>query len=180
MFYAISDSAEEKNRVLQLAHEKSFLIDKFVTLGEIDVVGASDTIVVNDMTAFGQNFVRSLSVCVSIVERGGKIIFVSDPNLSVLDEPMAGVFKSILNLERKFISIRTKAGLKAAKASGAKMGRPKGSANKLKSLDAHKAEIQDYLKKDISLRSVMKIINHSLEKPLSYFTYRRYAEALCK
>ena len=119
-------------------------------------------------------------MCVSIAERGGKIIFVNDQNLSVLDEPMAGVFKSILNLERKFISIRTKAGLKAAKASGAKMGRPKGSANKLRSLDVHKTEIQDYLKKDISLRSVMKIINHSLEKPLSYFTYRRYVEASCK
>ena len=180
MFYAISNQVEEKNNILSFAHDKGFMINKFINLEEVEVVGGEDTVIVKDMTAFGGHFIKSLSVCVSVASKGGKIIFMNDENLSVLDDSMFKVFRSILDLERKFISIRTKAGQKAAKAAGAKLGRPKGASSKTRILDQYKAKIQDYLSKDISLSSVMKIINADLEKPLSYFTYRRYIETICK
>jgi len=180
MFYAISVETEEKNKILNFAQERGFLIDKFIALNELPLVGAEDTIIVNDMTAFGGHFIKSLSQCVAVAGRGAKIIFVNDENLSVINNPMFEIFRSILNLEKKFISIRTKAGQKAAIASGMKLGRPKGAANKTKILEQHKTKIEDYLKKGISLRSVMKIINADLDKPLSYFTYRRYIETICK
>jgi DNA invertase Pin-like site-specific DNA recombinase len=180
MFYAISTQETEKNQILHFAHEKGFLIEKFINQSEIQIITASDTLITSDMTSIAGHFIKSLSQCILIAENGGKVIFVNDQNLSILDNSMFAVFKSILALEKKFISIRTKAGHKAAKAAGAKLGRPKGAANKMKVLDEHKTKIEDYLKKNISLRSVMKIINADLEKPVSYFTYRRYAESLCK
>ena len=180
MYYAISNNSEEENQVLLFSQKEKFLINEFISVEEVGKIGQDDVIIVNDMTAFGGNFIKCLSVCVSIAEKGANIFFVKDENLSVSDKERLDVFKSILNLEKKFISIRTKKGQQAARKSGVKMGRPKGSGNKIKTLDKYKANIEGYLEKDISLTSIMKIINPSLENPLSYFTYRRYVEELCK
>jgi DNA invertase Pin-like site-specific DNA recombinase len=182
MFYAIASNEEQKRDILTFAHEKQFVINKFISLEEINLVAANDVIIVDDMTAFGGTFIKSSSVCVSLAEKGAKLFFVKNQNLSIANSSMLELFRSILEMERKFISIRTKAGQKAARDLGTSLGRPKGSANKKRTLDAYKEEIQKYLQKDIALTSVMKIINASLERPLSYFTYRRYVEeqGLCK
>jgi DNA invertase Pin-like site-specific DNA recombinase len=182
MYYAIAENEKQKTNILAFAHEKQLVIKKFISLEELHSASANDVIIADDMTIFGGTFVKSLSVCVSLAEMGVQLLFVQNRNLSVSDKSMFEIFRSILEVEKQFISIRTKAGQKAAREQGVSLGRPKGSANKKRILDNYKEEIQKYLQKDVALTSVMKIINASLEKPLSYFTYRRYIEeqGLCK
>ena len=63
-------------------------------------------------------------------------------------------------IEREFISMRTKEALAKRKADGKTLGRPKGKAETVK-LDARREEIMRYLKKDISKRSIAKLVDCS-------------------
>jgi DNA invertase Pin-like site-specific DNA recombinase len=67
-------------------------------------------------------------------------------------------------IEREFISMRTKEALTRRKESGLPMGRPKGRAPKVM-LDPHREMIQSYLKKGVNKRSIAKIMlsDHSLQ-----------------
>lgn len=61
-------------------------------------------------------------------------------------------------IEREFISARTKEALAKRKADGMKLGRPEGKAAKVK-LDQHEKEIRHYLKLGISKRSIAKLVD---------------------
>ena len=70
--------------------------------------------------------------------------------------------------------MRTKQGLAAARASGKKLGRPKGSRDKERVLDPYREQIKEYLHLGLSLSRIRTIVNPQLEKPLSYPSYRYF------
>lgn len=70
--------------------------------------------------------------------------------------------------------MRTKQGLAAAKASGKKLGRPKGGRDKERVLDPYREQIKEYLQLGLSLSRIRMILNPQLEKPLSYPSYRYF------
>lgn len=83
----------------------------------------------------------------------------------VMDGSMqATITATILGLaaqiEREFISVRTKEALNRRKAEGLPLGRPKGPAKTVK-LDKYREEIKSYLKKGVSKRSIAKILDCS-------------------
>jgi DNA invertase Pin-like site-specific DNA recombinase len=83
----------------------------------------------------------------------------------VMDGSMqATITATILGLaaqiEREFISVRTKEALNRRKAEGLPLGRPKGPAKTVK-LDKHREEILTYLKKGVSKRSIARILECS-------------------
>jgi len=83
----------------------------------------------------------------------------------VMDGSMqATITATILGLaaqiEREFISVRTKEALKRRKAEGLPLGRPKGPAKTVK-LDKHGDEILTYLKKGVSKLSIARILDCS-------------------
>ncbi len=61
-------------------------------------------------------------------------------------------------IEREFISARTKEALARRKAQGLPLGRPKGPAPRVK-LDQHTDDILMYLKKGVSKRSIARIVD---------------------
>ena len=75
-------------------------------------------------------------------------------------------------IEREFISARTKEALERRKAAGLPVGRPKGRATKLM-LDDRRAQIVDYLNKGVSKRSVAKILGCSPTTLYSWIRRRR-------
>ena len=81
-------------------------------------------------------------------------------NGSLQSTIIATVLGLAAQIEREFISVRTKEALAKRKAEGIKLGRPKGQAKNLK-LDAHRELILDYLKKDVSKASIARIVECS-------------------
>ncbi len=71
---------------------------------------------------------------------------------------VATVLGLVAEIERDFISARTKEALAKRKADGMKLGRPTGQARSLR-LDAHADKIGEYLAKGIDKRSVAKLLN---------------------
>ncbi len=63
-------------------------------------------------------------------------------------------------IEREFMSLRTRETLAKCKMEGKTLGRPKGEAATLK-LDAHRDKIVSYLNKKISKRSIAKLLECS-------------------
>jgi DNA invertase Pin-like site-specific DNA recombinase len=64
------------------------------------------------------------------------------------------------SIEREFISVRTKESLARRRAEGAKLGRPRGEAPRLK-LDSQRDAIMDYVAKKVSRRSIARILECS-------------------
>ena len=71
-------------------------------------------------------------------------------------------------IEREFISIRTKEALAKRKAAGYTLGRPKGSTNKSHKLDPHEKEIQQLLAAKVSKAAIARMLNVSRNTVIDY------------
>jgi len=90
---------------------------------------------------------------------------------------LLAIYSYFTEAEREYISLRTRQGLAAAKASGKKLGRSKGSRNRKRVLDAYREQIADYLRIPLELSAIRKIINNQIGRDVSYNTYQYYVQS---
>ncbi len=64
-------------------------------------------------------------------------------------------------IEREFISVRTKEALAKRKAEGKPLGRPKGATNKKHKLDEHEQDIKDLLRAKVSKAAIARMLGVS-------------------
>ena len=185
------DLEKQQHLLWQYAQTHQLLIHEFVrveissqkSLRErrieelLAMLEAGDTIIVAELSRLGRNMLETLNLVNALLEKGVKLIFVRQPELST-DGPhgqlLLAIYGHFAQTERDYISLRTKQGLAAARAQGKVLGRPKGSKNKERVLDPFKAEILDYLTKGLNIAAIMKLINPQLPQPVTYNTYRYY------
>jgi DNA invertase Pin-like site-specific DNA recombinase len=142
-------------------------------------LAAGDTLIVAELSRLGRNMLETLNIINQLSETGVKIIFVRQPELSTTGSHaklLLAIYSYFAEAEREYISLRTKQGLAAAKAQGKQLGRPKGSKNKERVLDPHKNQIKQYLKLDLNLAAIRKIINPQLDRPITYNSYKYYVQ----
>ena len=143
----------------------------------LDRLDDGDVLLVAELSRLGRNMFEVIDIVNRLGEKGVEIIFVRQPELSTAGphrKLLLAIYSYFAEAEREFISIRTKQGLAAAKASGKKLGRPKGSRDKERILDPHREQIKEYLDLGLSLRRIRSIINPQLERPISYPAYRYF------
>lgn len=187
------DADKQRHLLLQYSQQHKLLIDEFIQVEissrkntkerRIDELlgklAAGDTLIVAELSRLGRNMFETLDIINSLGESGVKIIFVRQPELST-DGPqtklLLAIYSYFAETEREFISLRTKQGLAAARASGKKLGRPKGRRNKVRVLDPYKQQIQEYLYLGLNLSSIRKLINPQLQKPLSYQSFKYFTQ----
>ena len=122
-----------------------------------------DVIIVAEVSRLGRSTLQVLEILEMAAEKNLSVHIAK--NRMIMDGSMqATITATILGLaaqiEREFISARTKEALSKRKSDGIKLGRPKGKAEFLK-LDAFHDEISGYLKKGINKRSISKLIECS-------------------
>ena len=143
----------------------------------LDWLDNGDVLIVAELSRLGRNMFEVIDIINQLGENGVEVIFVRQPELSTAGphrKLLLAIYSYFAEAEREFISVRTKQGLAAAKASGKKLGRPKGSRDKERVLDPHRDQIMEYLDLGLSLRRIRLIINPHLERPISYPAYRYF------
>lgn len=143
----------------------------------LDRLNENDILLVAELSRLGRNMFEVISIINQLSEKGTEVIFIRQPELSTAGphrKLLLAIYSYFAEAEREFISMRTKQGLAAAKASGTKLGRPKGSRDKDRVLDAYREEMKEYLELGLSLSRIRDITNRQLEKPLSYPAYRYF------
>ncbi len=185
------DLQKQEHLLLKYAQEQDLRISDFIhveissrkdtkehRIDELlDWLEDGDVLLVAELSRLGRNMFEVIDIINQLGENGVEVIFVRQPELSTAGphrKLLLAIYSYFAEAEREFISVRTKQGLAAAKASGKKLGRPKGSRDKERALDPHREQIKEYLELGLSLRRIRTIINPQLERPISYPAYRYF------
>ena len=154
------DNEKFKHDILMFAAEKAFghvdCVEEKISgtvpwkerkIGEIIYqLGESDRLIVPELSRLGRSMLEIMEVLSVAKERGISVYAVKggwELNGSVQSKIMAMVFAMAAEIERDLISSRTKEALKARKAQGVKLGRPKGVGKS--KLDKFRPEIEALL-----------------------------------
>ena len=138
-----------------------------------------DTLLVAELSRLGRNMLETLNIINELSQNGVSIVFIRQPELSTIGthtKLLLAIYSYFAEVEREYISMRTKQGLAAARAKGKLLGRPKGSRSKNRILDPYREQIKEYLQMDLNLASIMKIVNNQLERPISYNTLKYFVQ----
>ena len=134
------------------------------TIGKVvNTAKAGDIILASEVSRLGRSALQVLEILELAAKK--EIAVHITKNSMIIDGSMQSTITATIlglaaQIEREFISTRTKEALAKRKADGVKLGRPKGKAQTLK-LDAFEDEIRDYLKKGINKLAISKLIECS-------------------
>lgn len=125
---------------------------------------AGDIVIFAEISRMARSTLQVLEMLSSCIDR--KIsVHIAKQNLVLDGDLQSRIAATILGLaaeiEREFISLRTKEALAKRKASGKHLGRPKGRRSSKLKLDEYESEIRSYLAKGISKRAIAKLIECS-------------------
>ncbi len=183
----------QKHKLLEYTQNNKMIIDDFIELeisskkdqkerllDEVfEKLKSGDTFMCTELSRLGRNMLEILNLIERFNNAGIKLIFTNQPELSTnkneaLSSLLLAIYGYFAQTEREIISQRTKQGLAAARASGKKLGRPKGVKNKNRVLDPFKDEIKKYLEMGLMQTNILKIINSQLEKKVSLTSLRYF------
>ena len=175
-----TDSQDVKNQkfgVLDYSHTQNLTPLKFIedtasgttpwrerSIGSLLETGKTgDIIIVAEVSRLGRSILQVLEILEVAAGKGISVHIAK--NRMVMDGSMqstitATILGLVAQIEREFISSRTKEALQKRKAEGMVLGRPKGESNSLK-LDAFRDQISGYIKKGINKRAIAKLIECS-------------------
>jgi len=155
------DTDKNKAEILSLANDKKFGHVKFIeekVSGKkswkerkikniIDELGEGDRLIVPELSRLGRSMLEIMEMLSIARDKGIYIYAVKggwELNGTIQSKVMAMAFSIASEIERDLISKRTKEALKARKAAGVKLGRPKGPGKS--KLDKYREEIIALLK----------------------------------
>lgn len=123
----------------------------------VDSLSAGDWLIVPELSRLGRSTLDILDVLAVLRDKGVNVYAVKG-NWTLNGTIEAKVFVTMMALfseiERDLISARTKEALKARKAAGVKLGRPKGPGKS--KLDQYRPEIEALLKNGSTQRYIAK------------------------
>lgn len=136
----------------------------------LEKANGDDHIIVAEVSRLGRSTLQVLEILEHAASRQVSV-HIAKSNMVMDGSMQSTITATILGLaaqiEREFISTRTKEALSQRKAQGIQLGRPKGQAATLK-LDADRDQIIDYLKKGVSKRSIARIVGCS---PATFYAW---------
>ena len=166
-----TDQDIEKNKadILHLANDKNLGQVQFIEetisgtvswkkrkiAAIIEELQKGDNLIVSELSRIGRSMLEIMQVLSIAMEKGIHIYAIKGNwklDDSLQSKIMAMVFSMAAEIERDLISKRTKEALRAKKAAGIKLGRPKGTGKS--KLDKFKIEIEALLKNGSTQKSI--------------------------
>lgn len=190
------DVSSQRLEILEYSRNKNLYINDFIeiTISSrkttkqrridelLEKLNDSDTLIVTELSRLGRSTAEVIALMNGLKERDIRVIIIKQ-NLDIAKDTKdmtAKVMITLLSLfselERDFVSIRTKEALKARKAQGVILGKPKGTVQKSK-FDKDKERIIELLNLGLSIRKIAKLLGYSNNIGLnSYINARKLKE----
>jgi DNA invertase Pin-like site-specific DNA recombinase len=192
------DLANQKLAVLDYARQKRFAIDHFIETQVssrkgrdqrrieelLGTLATGDRLVVSELSRLGRSLSQVIQIVDELVKRKIRFIAIKEAirfegKQDMQTKVMVALFGLFAEVERDLISERTKEGMAAARARGRLLGRPKGSLG-TSQLDGKEGEIQLLLEKEVSKRSIAKIVGVSATALRHFVRTRKLAPEASK
>lgn len=129
----------------------------------INNMEAGDKLIFAEVSRIARSTLQVLEVLEVCMDKNIDV-YVAKQNMQLDGSMQSRITATVLGLaaeiEREFISMRTKEALAARKRDGVILGRPKGEAQTLK-LDAKRDKIEKYLAMGLGLRPIAKLIDEA-------------------
>lgn len=127
----------------------------------LDEAEKGDTVVFAEVSRMARSTLQVLEILEYCTEKGISVHIAKQRMIfdgSMQAKITATVLGMAAEIEREFISMRTKEALKVRKEKGLPVGRPEGAKNKRNRLDDKKPQIQDLMNKGLSVLAIAKVI----------------------
>jgi len=175
----------QRGEITHYAKRNGIKIDKWITdtisgstdkskrnLGKIlKQMHGGDVLIVTEISRLSRTLLEVMNIMKYCVDNNIAIYSTKDGYTfddSINSKVLSFAFGLAAEIEHKLISLRTKEALAVIKEKGGKIGRRKGSGDKIKILNEHKDEVEQ------DLASGMKIIDICNKYGVSYKTYYRF------
>lgn len=166
----------QRFELLKYANSKKLQIDSWIEetisstksihdrkLGQtIELMKENDLLIVSELSRLGRNLMEVMSVLHNCMEKNIKVITIKEGyelGDNINSKILAFAFSLSAEIERKLIAQRTKEALARKKAEGMKLGRPKGSQNKVLKLSGKEENIKILLDKKVGLSAIARILD---------------------
>jgi DNA invertase Pin-like site-specific DNA recombinase len=148
----------------------------------LEELDTGDTLIVSDLSRMGRSVGEIITTVDTLVKKKIRFMAVKEGirlngSQDMQTKVMVTMFSLFAEIERDLISMRTKEGLAVAKASGKKLGRPKGVLGKSK-LDGREEEITRLLTLGVSKASIAKITGVDRSTLYNFIRSRKLAPGL--
>src|SRR3954447_12822350 len=187
------DLATQKLAVLDYARQNRLSVDRFVEAQAssrkgrderridelLGALTAGDRLIVSELSRLGRSLGQVIQIVDELVKRKVRFTAIKESirfegKQDLQTKVMIALFGLFAEVERDLISERTKEGLAVARAKGRLLGRPKGSLGTSK-LDGKEGEIRMLLEKEVSKRSIAKIMDVSTTNLRHFIRTRKLA-----
>lgn len=185
---AIQTTDNQRKEILDYAHSQKMAIDKIVEIEvsstknkkerlideTLEQLQKGDILIVTKLDRLGRSTIEVLQIIEDIKNKSIQLhiikdgIIVDGSDTSPINQMIITLLTGFAQMERSFISERTKSALAQRKASGVKLGRQKGAIVKSK-YDEHLVTIQELITKDVSIASISKIIGVGTRQSLTTY-----------
>ena len=134
---------------------------------------AGDIIISTELSRFGRSLMEIMEILNKLMEKNVKV-YITKNNMelgeNIQSKVLAFAFSLSAEIEKELISSRTKEALAKVKSEGKRLGRPKGALSKSK-LDGREQEIDFYLSKIISIKSICKLMDVA---PTTFYSFCKF------
>ena len=172
---ARQDAGSQRLAILEHARGEGLPIDDFVEATAssrtnakrrrleqlMAVLEPGDRIVVSELSRLGRSLGEVVAMLDAIAKAGVTFVAIKENirfkgQRDIQTKVMTTMFALFAEVERDLISERTREGLAKARASGKKLGRPKGSLG-ISRLDGKEHEVRQFLELGVSKTAIAKI-----------------------
>lgn len=184
------DLNNQKLEILEYARHKDIKIDEFIEISissrktsrqrrideMVEKLEDLDTLVVTELSRIGRSTAEVIALVNALITRRVRVVVLKqgldlyqhDMNSKV----MITLFSLFAELERDFISIRTKEALAAKRLQGVRLGKPKGTVQKSK-FDNDLERIKELLALGLSVRKISKLLGYTNHVGMNTYVKKR-------
>ena len=122
----------------------------------------NDLLLVSELSRLGRNLMEVMSILHQCMERNIKVVTLKEGyelGDNINSKVLAFAFSLSAEIERNLIAQRTKEALARKKQEGVKLGRPKGSQNKILKLSGKEESIKALLDKKVGISAIARILD---------------------